>query len=41
MVYVKKTEIIMRNALFLVPKFIFFTHATRHVNLSWNDFVGM
>jgi hypothetical protein len=41
MVYVKKTEIIMRNILFLAPKFIFFKHVTQHVNLSWNDFVGM
>jgi hypothetical protein len=41
MVYVEKTKIVMWNVLFLASKFIFFTLATRHIDLSWNDFVGM
>jgi hypothetical protein len=28
LVYVKKTKIVMSNALFLAPNFVFFTHAT-------------
>jgi hypothetical protein len=31
----------MSNALFLAPNFVFFTHATWHVDLSWNNFMGM
>jgi hypothetical protein len=41
MVYLEKTKIVMWNVLFLASKFIFFTLATRHIDLSWNDFVGM